>query len=139
MGRNESESALSLLECGTPEWIRTTDLLLRRQTLYPAELRAHNTSISIVVMFPLYGQSPGISGALGAYYPFWGAATGHHAVGLFVSWLSEAAAFPRFSRSVRQRLQKRLQLRQPRMPGPDRPRDLPGAQNLLGLVWLLAK
>ena len=21
-------------ECGTPEWIRTTDLLLRRQTLY---------------------------------------------------------------------------------------------------------
>src|SRR5689334_22995441 len=25
---------------GTPEWIRTTDLLLRRQTLYPAELRA---------------------------------------------------------------------------------------------------
>ena len=31
-------------ECGTPEWIRTTDLLLRRQTLYPSELRAHNTS-----------------------------------------------------------------------------------------------
>jgi hypothetical protein len=28
-------------EFGTPEWIRTTDLLLRRQTLYPAELRAH--------------------------------------------------------------------------------------------------
>ena len=27
---------------GTPEWIRTTDLLLRRQTLYPAELRAHS-------------------------------------------------------------------------------------------------
>src|SRR5579863_4813657 len=26
---------------GTPEWTRTTDLLLRRQTLYPAELRAH--------------------------------------------------------------------------------------------------
>ena len=25
---------------GTPEWIRTTDLLLRRQTLYPSELRA---------------------------------------------------------------------------------------------------
>jgi hypothetical protein len=37
--------------CGTPEWIRTTDLLLRRQTLYPAELRAHNSSISIVVTF----------------------------------------------------------------------------------------
>ena len=28
---------------GTPDWIRTSDLLLRRQTLYPAELRAHNT------------------------------------------------------------------------------------------------
>src|SRR5258706_16390257 len=26
---------------GTPEWTRTTDLLLRRQTLYPAELQAH--------------------------------------------------------------------------------------------------
>ena len=36
---------------GTPEWIRTTDLLLRRQTLYPAELRAHNGSTSIVVTF----------------------------------------------------------------------------------------
>ncbi len=33
MGRNESESALNLLECGTPEWIRTTDLLLRRQKI----------------------------------------------------------------------------------------------------------
>ena len=31
MGRNESESALIPLECGTPEWIRTTDLLLRRE------------------------------------------------------------------------------------------------------------
>ncbi len=27
---------------GTPGPIRTADLLLRRQTLYPAELRAHN-------------------------------------------------------------------------------------------------
>jgi len=35
MGRNESETALSLLNGGTPEWIRTTDLLLRRQTLTP--------------------------------------------------------------------------------------------------------
>jgi CHAT domain len=32
---------VSYLKHGTPEWIRTTDLLLRRQTLYPAELRAH--------------------------------------------------------------------------------------------------
>ena len=30
---------------GTPEWIRTTDLLLRRQTLYPTELRAHVASL----------------------------------------------------------------------------------------------
>ena len=32
---------------GTPEWIRTTDLLLRRQTLYPAELRAHNRVLQL--------------------------------------------------------------------------------------------
>ena len=30
----------SLSECGAPGEIRTHDLLLRRQTLYPAELRA---------------------------------------------------------------------------------------------------
>ena len=42
---------------GTPEWIRTTDLLLRRQTLYPAELRAHIGSISIVVVPPGNGQT----------------------------------------------------------------------------------
>ena len=28
------------IDSGTPERIRTSDLLLRRQTLYPAELRA---------------------------------------------------------------------------------------------------
>ena len=32
------------LKNGTPDEIRTHDLLLRRQTLYPAELRAHNTA-----------------------------------------------------------------------------------------------
>src|ERR1019366_5119292 len=42
---------------GTPEWIRTTDLLLRRQTLYPSELRAHNGSTSIVVTFRPEGQT----------------------------------------------------------------------------------
>ena len=42
---------------GTPEWIRTTDLLLRRQTLYPAELRAHNCTTSIVVTFQPDGQT----------------------------------------------------------------------------------
>jgi hypothetical protein len=30
---------------GTPGPIRTADLLLRRQTLYPAELRAHNPPV----------------------------------------------------------------------------------------------
>jgi hypothetical protein len=43
------KKALSSLECGTPEWIRTTDLLLRRQTLYPAELRALNKTCSLIV------------------------------------------------------------------------------------------
>ena len=37
--------AISALECGTPGRIRTADLLLRRQTLYPAELRAHITRL----------------------------------------------------------------------------------------------
>src|SRR5262249_51840546 len=36
-------------ESGTPGPIRTADLLLRRQTLYPAELRAHITTNPIVV------------------------------------------------------------------------------------------
>src|ERR1039457_5203910 len=56
--RIESCNSMKYLrKYGTPEWIRTTDLLLRRQTLYPAELRAHNASTSIVVTFPSYGQS----------------------------------------------------------------------------------
>src|ERR1017187_6672801 len=37
--------AISPFECGTPGRIRTADLLLRRQTLYPAELRAHITRL----------------------------------------------------------------------------------------------
>ena len=36
---------------GTPDRIRTYDLLLRRQTLYPAELRAHNRDTPIVDAF----------------------------------------------------------------------------------------
>jgi hypothetical protein len=31
-----------LLKSGAPGEIRTPDLLLRRQSLYPSELRAHN-------------------------------------------------------------------------------------------------
>ena len=37
----DSRCELTLLECGAPEGIRTSDLCLRRATLYPAELRAH--------------------------------------------------------------------------------------------------
>ena len=40
MLRMEAKSLIRKNLSGTPEWIRTTDLLLRRQTLYPAELRA---------------------------------------------------------------------------------------------------
>lgn len=36
-----SQSAIALCENGDPEWIRTTDLPLRRRLLYPAELRGH--------------------------------------------------------------------------------------------------
>ena len=39
---------------GTPEWIRTTDLLLRRQTLYPAELRAHESSLTEIKRAGVY-------------------------------------------------------------------------------------
>src|ERR1035437_4346085 len=53
-GRN---SMKYLGKFGMPEWIRTTDLLLRRQTLYPSELRAHNGSTSIVVTFRPEGQT----------------------------------------------------------------------------------
>ena len=38
---------------GTPEWTRTTDLLLRRQTLYPTELRAHTgRNFTLIVPHP---------------------------------------------------------------------------------------
>src|SRR5581483_9093351 len=40
--RTGSRNSTSCLDkCGTPGPSRTADLLLRRQTLYPAELRAH--------------------------------------------------------------------------------------------------
>ena len=32
---------------GTPERIRTSDLLIRSQSLYPAELRAHKEALNI--------------------------------------------------------------------------------------------
>ena len=39
-----------ILVVGTPEWIRTTDLLLRRQTLYPSELRAHGKRADFITI-----------------------------------------------------------------------------------------
>ena len=39
----KKEAALRLLLFGEPGGIRTHDLLIRSQTLYPAELRAHRT------------------------------------------------------------------------------------------------
>ena len=49
---------------GTPEWIRTTDLLLRRQTLYPAELRAHtDSSISVANRDSARGLSRSVAGS----------------------------------------------------------------------------
>src|ERR1051325_2477597 len=46
-------------ESGTPEWIRTTDLLLRRQTLYPAELRAHTSADCTPIVTRLRRQRAG--------------------------------------------------------------------------------
>ena len=40
MGLNKEKTSLTA-RCGAPVGIRTLDLLIRSQTLYPAELRAH--------------------------------------------------------------------------------------------------
>ena len=52
-----------LLESGAPERIRTSDLCLRRATLYPAELRAHRrrgriVHTSLSSQTEVYQQSP---------------------------------------------------------------------------------
>ena len=39
---------------GTPGWIRTNGLLLRRQLLFPAELRAHVMKSGILVVGGLH-------------------------------------------------------------------------------------
>ena len=43
MGLNKEKTSLTA-RCGAPVGIRTLDLLIRSQTLYPAELRAHVVS-----------------------------------------------------------------------------------------------
>jgi hypothetical protein len=45
---------------GTPGPIRTADLLLRRQTLYPAELRAQNPMCSSIVIARRRRVKPGL-------------------------------------------------------------------------------
>ncbi len=42
---------------GTPEGIRTPDLLVRSQTLYPAELRAQK-AVLIKILNSITGQAP---------------------------------------------------------------------------------
>jgi hypothetical protein len=53
-GRSKESKGFS----GTPGPIRTADLLLRRQTLYPAELRAHNYRLPNCVTLRRSGQTP---------------------------------------------------------------------------------
>jgi hypothetical protein len=43
-----------LKRAGTPGRIRTYDLLFRRQTLYPAELRVHTRSHNTILFWPLF-------------------------------------------------------------------------------------
>ena len=51
-----------LLVFGAPGEIRTPDLLVRSQTLYPTELRAHP--------FIITSSGPGLPGSGAAHYPF---------------------------------------------------------------------
>lgn len=39
---------------GVPAGIRTQDLLIRSQTLYPAELRAHRINARVIIMDCIY-------------------------------------------------------------------------------------
>ena len=45
-----SLKALALMDA--PCWIRTSDRLLRRQLLYPAELREHSPILTVDVLHP---------------------------------------------------------------------------------------
>src|ERR1035438_3644869 len=62
MLRLEAKPLSSKNLSGTPEWIRTTDLLLRRQTLYPSELRAHmDGTCTAIVPHPMpHGSGRGM-------------------------------------------------------------------------------
>ena len=47
--------------CGRPGWTRTSDVLLRRQVLYPPELRAHKINDLRIRQSQKYRLSPGSS------------------------------------------------------------------------------
>src|ERR1700730_11777632 len=53
-----------LLESGAPGEIRTPDLLLRRQSLYPTELRAHSDTSSLHVRIAPFNVCAGGHGTL---------------------------------------------------------------------------
>ena len=48
-GQTAAPNLLPPSGVGTPRGIRTPDLLLRRQLLYPAELKAHNRATEIII------------------------------------------------------------------------------------------
>jgi hypothetical protein len=44
---NDQAGVINELDVGAPDWIRTSDLRLRRATLYPAELRVRGLLYSV--------------------------------------------------------------------------------------------
>lgn len=68
-GQRKGTSLRMSLSFGTPEGIRTSDLPLRRRSLYPAELQAHmklwkNWRADAVILYP---NSPRLSTARGVF------------------------------------------------------------------------
>ena len=65
-----SESGGKLLKSGAPGEIRTPDLLLRRQSLYPTELRAHSDTSSLHVRIAPFNVCAGAHDRLLRRAPF---------------------------------------------------------------------
>ena len=73
-GQRKGTSLRMSLFFGTPEGIRTSDLPLRRRSLYPAELQAHmklwkNWHADALILYP---NSPRLSTARGVFVPRFG-------------------------------------------------------------------
>ena len=73
-GQRKGTSLRMSLSFGTPEGIRTSDLPLRRRSLYPAELQAHmklwkNWRADALILYP---NSPRLSTARGVFVPRFG-------------------------------------------------------------------